>query len=102
MQQEGRVRFVGFSTHATTDIILEAVQSDEFDYLNVHWYFVNDLNWPPSRLPNNLTWGVFIISRTTKAEKLYETTEKVGRVCAPPTPMQFNDLYASRGRRFTR
>ena len=44
LQAEGRVKFLGFSTHATTDIILEAVQSDEFDYLNVHWYFVNDLN----------------------------------------------------------
>src|SRR5258706_212559 len=46
LQKEGRVRFLGFSTHATTDIILEAVNSGEFDYLNVHWYFVNDLNWP--------------------------------------------------------
>src|SRR5512136_2944673 len=28
LQQQGRVRFLGFSTHATTDIILDAVQSD--------------------------------------------------------------------------
>jgi hypothetical protein len=33
LQKEGRVRFVGFSTHATTDIILEAVESWEFDYV---------------------------------------------------------------------
>ena len=42
LQREGRIRFLGFSTHATTDIILEAVKTDEFDYVNVHWYFVND------------------------------------------------------------
>src|SRR5437763_2535026 len=30
LQREGRARFVGFSTHATTDIILEAIQSDQF------------------------------------------------------------------------
>jgi len=36
LQKQGRVRFLGFSTHATTDIILEAVRSGEFDYLNVH------------------------------------------------------------------
>src|SRR5688572_13805125 len=46
LQREGFARFVGFSTHATTDIILEAVRSDQFDYVNLHWYFVNDLNWP--------------------------------------------------------
>ena len=36
LQRDGRVRFVGFSTHATTDIIVETVESAEFDYLNVH------------------------------------------------------------------
>ena len=46
LQKEGRCRFIGFSTHATTDIILEAVNTGEFDYVNLHWYFVNDLNWP--------------------------------------------------------
>ena len=29
LQKEGRCRFVGFSTHATTDIILDAVNSGE-------------------------------------------------------------------------
>jgi len=33
LQREGRTRFIGFSTHATTDIILEAVETGEFDYL---------------------------------------------------------------------
>src|ERR1022692_898137 len=37
LQKEGRVRFLGFSTHATTDVILETVNSREFDYLNLHW-----------------------------------------------------------------
>ena len=38
LQHDGRVGFVGFSTHATTDLILEAVGSGEFDYVNLHWY----------------------------------------------------------------
>src|SRR5260221_943128 len=45
LQRDGRARFIGFSTHATTDIILEAIASGEFDYVNLHWYFVNHLNW---------------------------------------------------------
>src|SRR5690349_10546061 len=41
LQKDGRCRFIGFSTHATTDVILQAVDSGEFDYVNLHWYFVN-------------------------------------------------------------
>ena len=31
LQREGRVRFLGFSTHATTDVILDGVNSGEID-----------------------------------------------------------------------
>ena len=93
LQKEGRARFIGFSTHATTDVILEAVNSGEFDYLNVHWYFVNDLNWPAVAAARRQDMGVFIISPNDKGGKLYEPPQKLAGLCAPLTPMQFNDLY---------
>ena len=71
LQAEGRARFIGFSTHATTDIILEAVNSGGFDYINVHWYFVNDLNWPAIEAAHRLDMGVFIISPNDKGGKLF-------------------------------
>ena len=93
LQREGRCRFIGFSTHATTDIILEAVNSGEFDYVNLHWYFVNDLNWPAIAAANKLDMGLFIISPNDKGGKLQEPSPKMSGLCAPLTPMQFNDLY---------
>jgi predicted aldo/keto reductase-like oxidoreductase len=93
LQQQGRVRHVGFSTHATPDIILEAVNSGAFDYMNVHWYFVNDLNWPAIQAAHARDMGVFIISPNDKGGKLYEPPKKLVELCAPLTPMQFNDLY---------
>ena len=93
LQKEGRIRFLGFSTHATTDIILDAIQSDEFDYVNLHWYFVNDLNWPAIQAAHERDMGVFIISPNDKGGKLYEPPRKVAELCHPLTPMQFNDLY---------
>jgi hypothetical protein len=93
LQKEGRARFIGFSTHATTDVILEAVNSGGFDYLNVHWYFVNDLNWPAVAAAHRQDMGVFIISPNDKGGKLYEPPPKLVQLCAPLTPMQFNDLY---------
>ena len=93
LQREGRARFIGFSTHATTDIILEAVESAGFDYINIHWYFVNDLNWRAVEAANRLDMGLFIISPNDKGGKLYEPPAKLVALCRPLTPMQFNDLY---------
>ena len=93
LQRDGLVRHLGFSTHATTDLILEAVNSGEFDYLNVHWYFVNDLNWPAIAAAHKHDLGVFIISPNDKGGKLYSPPGKLVDLCAPLTPMQFNDLY---------
>lgn len=93
LQKEGRCRHVGFSTHATPDIILDAVNSGAFDYMNVHWYFVNDLNWRAIEAAHRHDMGVFIISPNDKGGKLYDPPKKLVEMCAPLTPMQFNDLY---------
>lgn len=93
LQRERRVRYVGFSTHATTDIILEAIRSEEFDYVNLHWYFANDLNWTAVEAAHSKDIGVFIISPNDKGGKLQEPSRKMSELCAPLTPMQFNDLY---------
>jgi predicted aldo/keto reductase-like oxidoreductase len=93
LQQQGLCRHVGFSTHATTDVILEAIESDAFDYVNLHWYFVNDLNWPAIKAARKRDMGVFIISPNDKGGKLYDPPQKMKELCAPLTPMQFNDLY---------
>jgi predicted aldo/keto reductase-like oxidoreductase len=93
LQKQGRARFVGFSTHAATDVILETVQTGEFDYVNLHWYFVNDLNWAAIEAARRLDMGVFIISPNDKGGMLYKPPPKLAELCAPLTPMQFNDLY---------
>jgi predicted aldo/keto reductase-like oxidoreductase len=93
LQREGRCRFVGFSTHATTDVIVEAVNSGGFDYVNLHYYFVNELNGPAIEAATALDMGVFIISPNDKGGKLYSPPDKLTRLCAPLSPMQWNDLW---------
>lgn len=93
LQDEGLCRHVGFSTHATTDIILEAIESDGFDYVNLHWYFVNDLNRSAVEAAAARDMGVFIISPNDKGGKLYSPPPLLETMCSPLTPMQFNDLY---------
>ncbi len=93
LQAEGRVRFVGYSTHAPLDVILDANNSGEFDYLNLHWYWVNQSNWPAIQAAVKHDMGVFIISPTDKGGKLYEPPAKLTALCDPVSPIVFNNLF---------
>lgn len=93
LQREGRCRHVGFSTHGPVEVIQDAIATGEFDYVNLHWYFVFDFTWPAVEAAAARDLGVFIISPNDKGGKLYEPSETLTRLCAPLTPMQFNDLY---------
>ena len=44
-QAQGKVKFIGFSTHGPTDILVEAINTNQFDYINLHWYYINQSNW---------------------------------------------------------
>jgi predicted aldo/keto reductase-like oxidoreductase len=73
--------------------VLQAVESDAFDYVNLHWYWVNNINWPAIEAATRLDMGVFIISPNDKGGKLYEPPAKLVELCTPLTPIEFNNLY---------
>ncbi len=93
LQKEGKVRFIGFSTHAPLDIILQAINTNQFDYINLHWYYINQWNWSAIEAANKLDMGVFIISPSNKGGLLYQPSEKLVNLCQPLSPMVFNDLF---------
>jgi predicted aldo/keto reductase-like oxidoreductase len=93
LQREGRARHIGFTTHATIDLIMQAVESDGFDYMNVHWYFVNELNWSAVEAAAARDMGLFIISPTDKGGMLYDPPPKLVELCGPLSPIAFNDLF---------
>ncbi|MEB3887306.1 aldo/keto reductase [Lyngbya sp. CCY1209] len=93
LQREGKVRFIGFSTHGPTDVIVDAIETDQFDYVNLHWYYINQLNWPAIEAATRHDMGVFIISPSDKGGKLYDPPKKLVELCSPLSPMVFNDLF---------
>ena len=93
LQKDGRVRFVGFSTHGACASIVRACETGEFDYVNVHWYYVNNRNWPAIEAATKQDMGVFIISPSDKGGRLYEPPQKLVDLCAPLSPIGFNDLF---------
>jgi predicted aldo/keto reductase-like oxidoreductase len=93
LQAEGKVRFIGFSTHGSTDLITQTIQTGEFDYVNLHWYYIFQDNWRAIEAATRQDMGVFIISPSDKGGRLYDPPEKLVKLCQPLSPMVFNDLF---------
>jgi predicted aldo/keto reductase-like oxidoreductase len=92
-QSRGRVRFIGFSTHGPTDVIVRACETGEFDYVNLHWYYINQRNWPAIEAAEQQDMGVFIISPSDKGGMLYTPSQRLVDLCAPLSPIMLNDLF---------
>ncbi len=93
---EGKVRHVGFSTHAALDVILTAIEHDRdggLDYVNLHWYYIFQNNWPAIEAAAARDMGLFIISPADKGGMLYRPPEKLNSLCEPLHPLVFNCLF---------
>ena len=93
LKTEGKVRHIGFSTHGSTEIITKAIATGEFDYVNLHWYYINQWNWSAIKAARQHDMGVFIISPTDKGGHLYNPPAKLVKLCQPLSPIVFNDLF---------
>jgi predicted aldo/keto reductase-like oxidoreductase len=93
LQAQGKVRFIGFSTHGSTDLIVKTIETNQFDYVNLHWYYINQVNWAAIEAANRQDMGVFIISPSDKGGMLYKPPQKLVELCKPLSPMLFNDLF---------
>jgi uncharacterized protein len=92
-QRDGRVRHIGFSTHGSTACITDAVNTGEFDYVNLHWYFIFQDNLPAIEAARRQDMGVFIISPNDKGGLLQDPTPKLCELTQPYHPMVFNGLF---------
>jgi hypothetical protein len=92
-RKDGRIGHIGFSTHGPTDVIVAAIETGRFDYVNLHWYYTDQSNLPAIEAAARHDMGVFIISPSDKGGKLYEPSERLVELCRPFTPMGFNDLF---------
>lgn len=93
LKEQGLVRHIGFSTHAPMDVILEALNTDMFSFVNLHFYYFFQRNLPAVRLAGEKDIGVFIISPNEKGGLLWKPSEKVKQTAHPLTAIQFNGRF---------
>ncbi|HEY9668092.1 MAG TPA: aldo/keto reductase [Coleofasciculaceae cyanobacterium] len=98
---QGRVRHVGFSTHAPLEVILAAIHTDLFEFVNLHYYYFFQRNAAAVELAYSKDMGVFIISPADKGGRLYTPPPKLEQLCHPFSPLELNYRFLLSDRRIT-
>ena len=93
LREEGLIRHVGFSTHGSLEIILQALNTNLFSFVNLHYYYFFQRNILALQLARKKDIGVFIISPNEKGGLLWKPSKKVKETCHPLTAIEFNGRF---------
>ncbi len=85
---EGKVRAVGFSSHGPLEVILGAINTDRFDFVNLHYYYFFQRHAQAIALAHQKDLGIFIISPGDKGGRLYTPPQTLTDLCTPFTPLE--------------
>jgi hypothetical protein len=98
---DGRVKHIGFSTHGALEIILAAINTDLFEFVNLHYYYFFQRNNLAIEAATEKDMGVFIISPADKGGRLYTPPDKLKELCQPFTPLELNYRFLLSDSRIT-
>jgi uncharacterized protein len=93
MREEGLIGAVGFSTHGTRELVLDALNTDLFAFMNLHYYYFYQRLEPAVQLAADKDMGVFIISPNDKGGRLFDPPDLLREATAPWTPLQWNARF---------
>lgn len=82
-----RVRRVGFSTHGSLELILQAIATDLFEFVNLHYYFFFQRHAAAIALAHQKNLGIFIISPADKGGLLHTPPAALAALCQPFSPL---------------
>ena len=107
-KKEGKIKHIGFSTHGSADIIMRLIESNKFEYVNLHYHFFGSYhaegtpdgkgghgNLACVKRALELDMGVFNISPVDKGGHLYQPSATVARLVGPKlSPIAFAALHS--------
>jgi predicted aldo/keto reductase-like oxidoreductase len=88
--ERGKIKHLGFSTHGSLELILAAIATDLFEFVNLHYYYFFQHNYPAIASAAKKDLGIFIISPADKGGKLYNPPQKLKELCEPFSPLELN------------
>ncbi|MDJ0508811.1 MAG: aldo/keto reductase [Crocosphaera sp.] len=84
---EGKIHHIGFSSHGSLELILAAIESNLFEFVNLHYYYFFQRNAAAIALASKKDLGIFIISPGDKGGLLYTPSSLLKSLCDPFTPL---------------
>jgi uncharacterized protein len=97
----GKIRHLGFSTHGSLELILAAIATDLFEFVNLHYYYFFQRLERAIALAYQKDMGVFIISPADKGGRLYTPPATLQQLCQPFSPLELNYRFLLSDRRIT-
>jgi uncharacterized protein len=98
---QGSVRHVGFSTHGQLDLIIAAINTDLFEFINLHYYYFFQRNAAAVELAFQKDLGIFIISPADKGGQLHTPSQKLEELCHPFSPLELSYRFLLSDQRIT-
>lgn len=93
LKDEGIIRHVGFSTHAPVEVIIRAIETDLFEFVNLHYYYFYQRNKAAIDLAQTKDMGVFVISPNDKGGQLFKPPKKLKDITGALSPLQWNARF---------
>lgn len=98
---DSKIHHVGFSTHGPLEVILAAINTDLFSFVNLHYYYFFQRNAPAIQLAHTKDMGIFIISPADKGGLLYTPPITLKNLCDPLSPLELTYRFLLSDSRIT-
>merc|ERR1712157_4207 len=104
LKKEGKVRHIGFSTHGSASTIRKLIETDLFEYINLHYHWCGSYtasgtgpyggNFDNVELAKQKDMGIFIISPYDKGGALYAPSNLLRSLTLPDMePMTYGSCW---------
>jgi uncharacterized protein len=100
-QQRGIVGHIGFSTHGNLELVLAAIQTGLFAFVNLHYYYFFQRLAPAIAAAAARDMGIFIISPGDKGGQLFTPPATLVELCWPFSPLALTYRWLLQDRRVT-
>ena len=100
-KKQGIIKHIGFSTHGDLELIKATIKTNQFEFINLHYYYFWQRNGTILDLAQQDDLGVFIISPVDKGGQLHQPSSQLTTLCEPFTPLYLNYRFLLSDRRIS-
>jgi hypothetical protein len=86
----GKIHHLGFSSHGSLELILAALETNLFEFINLHYYLFFQRHAAAIAIAHQKDLGIFIISPADKGGQLHKPPQRLQDLCQPLTPLALN------------